>query len=314
MAEGLVVGIDLGGTNMQAGVVDANGAVLGRAYAETRPEEGEAAVMDRLAQLARDACARAATGIDGIEAVGIGAPGAIDHGRGVVLEAPNLRWNDVPLAEQLGPRLDGVRVRLDNDVNVATLGECRHGAGAGADEALGIWVGTGIGGGIVLGGQVHHGGFGTAGEIGHVLLFPTAPLGQRRLEEIASRAAIERRLTQLVRANHESAIGGAVEQGTLDIRTVQDAYQSGDALVTHVVDEAADLLGRVVANAVTLLGIRLVILGGGLTESLGEPYLKRVRAAAHEHVFPARCAEVEIVETALRREAGIIGAALLART
>ena len=130
----LVVGIDLGGTNMQIGVVDAEGKVLGQEKKKTKADQGAEAIIERMAKAIAKACEEAGVGLDAVAAVGIGAPGAIDYEHGVVLEAPNLGWRDLPLAERLGAALGGKPVLLDNDVNVAVYGENRLGAGKKLSE------------------------------------------------------------------------------------------------------------------------------------------------------------------------------------
>ncbi|MBN8646034.1 MAG: ROK family protein [Planctomycetes bacterium] len=313
----LVVGIDLGGTNMQIGVVDAANKITGRTKKKTKADEGQNAVIDRLVSGIEEACEEAHVKVSDLDAVGIGAPGGIDHKRGIVMEAPNLRWNDVPLAKILSDRLKGRPVVVDNDVNVAVYGENKLGAGNGAEDVLGVWVGTGVGGGLVLNGRLYQGGFGTAGEIGHTVLFPGAALGNRKLEENCSRKFIALRLARLIRANNPSMLteiaGGDDKIESVGAGALGEAYRKGDELVRTVVDESADLMGIAIAHSVTVLALPLVILGGGLTEALGDPYVKRVQASARANAFPRRCKDVKVVATKLEDDAGLLGAALLAR-
>ncbi len=308
------VGVDLGGTNMQIGVVDARGRVVARAKRKTRAEDPRAAVIDRIAEGIGEACAEAGLKPRQLGGVGIGAPGAVDPHAGVVLEAVNLRWNDVPLAAILSKRL-GVRVELDNDVNVAVFGEHAAGAGRGADDLLGVWVGTGIGGGLILNGRLHYGHFFTAGEIGHTILFPGNPDGTRTLEHNCSRTAIVERLVRLIRANRRSSLPDLVGGDLTDVRSkaVAKAYQDGDRLVTDVLDQAAELLGVSIAGVVTLLSLPRVVMGGGLTEAVGRPWVEKIEASVRRHVFPDRCRKVRVVASALEADAGVLGAALIAR-
>jgi len=188
-----VAGIDLGGTNMQIGVVDGDGAVIGRSRKKTQALEGRAKVIERIVEGANNACEQAGLTLKQTAGLGIGAPGAIDPHRGVVLEAVNLRWNDVALADILGDKL-GIPVIVDNDVNVAIYGEWKMGAGRGVNDMLGVWIGTGIGGGLILNDRLYEGALFTAGEIGHTIFYPGAPLGSRSLEENCSRTAVAERL------------------------------------------------------------------------------------------------------------------------
>ncbi|MBL0928023.1 MAG: ROK family protein [Phycisphaerales bacterium] len=310
-----VVGIDLGGTNMQVGVVGGRGEILGRSRRKTEAERGFVAVVDRMGEAVAEACAEAGVAVEGLSGIGVGSPGAIDFERGVVVEAPNLVWNNVPLAAELSRRCAGRPVLVDNDVNVAVYGENRLGAGENARDCLGVWVGTGIGGGLVLNGSMYYGAFGSAGEIGHVLVFPTIQLGERKLEEICSRTFLSRRLVRLIRSNHASSLASLPPErlDNLTAGDLCDAYVAGDELTRRVIDETADLLGVAIANVVTLLALPLVILGGGLTESLGEAYVRRVEASMRRSVFPAACRACRVVPTRLADNAGLLGAAMLAR-
>jgi glucokinase len=314
-----VIGVDLGGTNMQIGLVrtdaeaaGAEHAVLARAKRKTKAEIGFEGVLDRLAEAIQQACEEAEIDQNAAIALGIGAPGAIDRAAGTVIEAPNLRWNDAPLADALRDRL-GIPVVVDNDVNVAVLGEHRMGAGIGAEHMIGVWVGTGVGAGLILSGQLYAGAFGSAGEIGHMLALPTAQPGSRSLEHNCSRTAIIDRLTRLIRSNRRSALVELVE-GDLDklkSKTVGQAYAQGDELTVEVVDAAARLLGTHIAGIVTLLSLERVVLGGGFTEALGENFATNVRAAAAENIFPDTAKRCEIAVTALDDDAGVLGAAIL---
>ena len=309
-----VVGIDLGGTNMQIGVVSGDHKVIGSAKRKTKAEQGAPAVLDRIAEGVQAACEQAKVPMDRIGGIGIGAPGPVDPRRGVVLEAVNLRWDDVPLADELSGRL-GVPVTIDNDVNVAVMGENRFGAGQNAEHLLGVWVGTGVGGALILNGRMHYGALFSAGEIGHTILLPNAPIGGRTLENVCSRTSVVNRLAQLIASNHPSIITDFVKGDLSKIksRTLGDAYAQNDALTRAVIDESADLIGIAVANAVTLLSIKRVVLGGGLTEAIGAPYVERVRASAAAHAFPDELAELEVVASTLEDKAGILGAAWIAR-
>jgi glucokinase len=308
-----VVGIDLGGTNIQVGVVNGGYKVVGRAKRKSKPDEGRDRVIDRIVDGVSEACTAAKISPGDLGAVGIGAPGAIDHSSGTVIEAVNLRWDNVPLADLLGKKL-GKRVVVDNDVNVAVYGENRLGAGENARDLLGVWIGTGIGGGLILNGSLYQGNFMTAGEIGHTTLFPGNAPGLRSLEQNCSRTSIVERLTKLIRSNHKSVIPSLVDDDLSEIKSkvIAKAYEMGDELTVEVVDNAADLVGVSVAGVVTLLSLGRVVLGGGFTEALGEPFVDRVKKSVRAHVFPDKCRQVKVVGTKLCDDAGVLGAALLA--
>lgn len=314
--DSLFAGIDLGGTNMQIGVVSGGRRVIGRSKKKTPVEKGAAAIVDRIAEGLREACTDAGVPLTRLRGIGIGAPGAIDLERGVVREAPNLRWNGFPLAKELSKRLGRAPILVDNDVNVAVWGESRLGAARGARDVLGVWVGTGIGGGLILDGKLYSGAFGSAGEIGQMAVFPGATLGNRLLEEHCSRKHIARRLAQLVATNRPSILPKLAKDGDITAAgasTLAAAYRKKDALTREVIDESADVLGRAIGGCVTLLSLGMVILGGGLSEAMGAPYVNRVAAAARSVVFPSSLKRVKFVATTLEDDAGLLGAALLAR-
>lgn len=308
------VGIDLGGTNIQIGIVDKTGAVLGRSRKKTSADQGRDRVIDRLVEGVTEACTEAGLTPAQLGGLGIGAPGAVDPNLGMVLEAVNLRWNDVPLAKILKSKLN-LPVYTENDVNVAVYGEWKQGAGRGAADVLGIWLGTGVGGGLVLNNKLYSGALFTAGEIGHTTLYPNVPLGSRSLEQNCSRTAVADRLVKLIRSNHPSKLSKVVteEGGQIKSKLISEAYATGDALTVRIVEEVAYLVGVAAANVVTLLSLPRVILGGGLTEALGKPFVSLVRKSTRDAAFPDRCKQVEVVASELEDDAGVIGAAMLAR-
>ncbi len=311
------VGIDLGGTNMQIGVVSPNCKVLAPAKRKTKPEEKLDGVLGRIIDGVQEACQIAGIRIEDLGGVGIGAPGAVDPYQGVVLEAVNLRWTDVPLAEILTKKLK-VRTYLDNDVNVALYGEWKLGAGKGVKNLLGVWVGTGIGGALILDGRLYYGHYCSAGEMGHMILLPNMPRGFRSLEHNCSRSAVVERLVRLLKANVRSKITQEIDDGDysrIKSKTLARYYHDGekeDKVVCEVVDSAADLLGQAIGSMVTMLSLPRVVLGGGLTEALGKPFVSRVQGVARDIAFPDACKKVEVVASELLDDAGVLGAAMIA--
>jgi glucokinase len=316
----VAIGIDLGGTHFNAGLVrrdDSGWSIAERVGDRTPVEGGAAGVVERLASAVREVAQRAGVSIEALAGVGVAAPGAVDHTMGLIREAPNLRWVGVPLramlAGQLG--LPPERVVVENDVNAALLGERAAGAAAGMDGVVGVWVGTGVGGAIVLNGRLHHGGTGSAGEIGQTILMPRGTADTRVMEMVCSRKSVQARIARLMAANRPSVLAELIEAAgeTLDrysATTLARAYHAGDPLVASCVDEGADLLGVAIANVLTVLGVSAVVLGGGMTEALGQPYLDRVERSIKASVFPALIAERLVLRpTQLAAGAGMIGAA-----
>ncbi|MGV6815121.1 MAG: ROK family protein [Phycisphaerales bacterium] len=309
----LALGIDLGGTNIQAGVVDERGMVLGRAKVKTESEAGFDGVMDRVASAARQACEDAGVLMSSIHTAGLGVPGPIDPEKGIVIEAVNLRWNNAPVGMALADRL-GVPVYADNDVNVAVYGEWRIGAGRQAPDMLGVWVGTGVGGGLIINSQLHRGAHYSAGEIGHMLLYPGAHLGSRSVEHNCSRTAITHELIKLIRSNHPSIVTSLTDGKLhkMKSKVLAMAYEQGDDLVTTVVNDAADRLGIAIASAATLLSIDQVILGGGLIQAIGKPMVDIIRDSVQREIFPHSLRSISVESCVLGDDAGLIGAGLIA--
>ena len=315
-----VIGMDLGGTKILAAVVDEEGHVVAEAKVKTRPEKGPEAVIERMAEAARDAVQRLKLSWDAIRGVGVGAPGPVDPDAGIVYHTPNLPgWEEVPLTSQLGKAL-GVPVFLENDVNLGTLGEYILGAGQGTKDMVGIFVGTGIGGGLILDGKLHSGFRYAAAEVGHMILLADGPVcgcGKRGCAEaLASRTAIERDIWLGINAGRESRIpeltGSDPERLTSGV--LAQALREGDPLVSEVVSRAQWHLGLLTASIVNLVDPEMVVFGGGLIEALGDDFLSPVRVTARQYFIQQAGADrVRIVAAKLGDHAGVLGAAALAR-
>ncbi len=308
------IGIDLGGTNIQAGIVSRNGKIIARDKIKTKAAEGSDVVIKRICQVVTDVMKKSNMDHDAIQSIGVGAPGAIDVEKGIILNAPNLRWTNLPLTEILSRELQAPVV-VDNDANVGAWGECKAGAGTGFDDMMGIVVGTGIGACIILGGNIYYGHFKTAGEIGHTIIDANAPLGMRTVENLASRTSIVNQLTQLIQCNHQSVIteltGGDLSK--IRSKVLAESLKRKDPLAREVISQAAKIVGTAIANAVTLLSLPCVVVGGGVTEALGKPWVDEIRAAFEKFAFPSELKSCKILPSALGDDAGVVGAAMLAR-
>ncbi|MEM6749711.1 MAG: ROK family protein [Planctomycetota bacterium] len=311
--EPLYLGIDLGGTNMQCGVCRGH-EVLARDGAKTKAEEGRDDVLSRMVELIDRVCEEAGVKRGDVSGLGIGAPGAIDVHKGVMLKGGNIGWSDFPLRDALS-ELTGMPVTVDNDVNVAAWGEQQAGAGRGHDDLIAIWVGTGIGGGLVLNGSLYHGSRSTAGEIGFTVLNADGVLGRRYFEHLASRTSVVHHLQRMLMANHESVVPELVDGKLSKVRSkvLGKAVAAEDPLTREVISIAARYVGVGAANAVTLLSLPCVVLGGGLTEAVGDFFVDAVRESFKANVFPHHLQSCKIVASELEDDAGVIGAALLAR-
>jgi glucokinase len=238
----------------------------------------------------------------------------MDLKAGIVLVSPNLNWTNVPLREALESELERPVV-LENDVRGAAWGEHKLGAGRGREDMLAVWIGTGVGGGLILNGSIYHGEFGSAGEFGHMSVTPFGDDDMRTVEHRCSRTGMARIIRRRLDDHPESPVW-AITDGTGQItgsKQFARALEAGCPLTRAVIDEAADILGVAIASAITLLAVDTVVLGGGVTEALGEPYLQRVRKSFERYVFPDRSRRCELLMTELKDDAGLLGAAMLAR-
>ncbi len=308
------VGVDLGGTNMSAGIIDSKNKPVGRIKKPTKSFEGGDKVIKRIAKMVDSIIEKSKISRDDIGGLGIGGPGAIDVNKGLVLNAPNLGWNKYNLSKALGD-LVKMPVAVDNDVNVAVYGEVKAGAAKGYDHALGIWTGTGVGGAIVLGGKLYYGHYLTAGEVGHTILHPHAAWGRRTLENCASRTNIARLIIELIKANNPSKVTELVDGDYTRVRSkvIAKAVKAKDKVAIGVVRDAAHVTGIVAANLVTVLSLPCVVMGGGLATELGKTWVDWVQESFEKYVFPRDLRKVKIVGTALGDDAGIVGAGIIAR-
>jgi len=311
-----VIGIDIGGTNLVLGAVAEDGSALhGLRTESTRVEEGPEAVVARLVALSRQAIedTRAVDSSATIIGVGIGSPGPLDRITGRVLMTPNLGWTNLPLRDSIQTALD-LPAALDNDANCAILGEWWHGAARGTRQAIGITVGTGIGGGIITDGKLYHGFSDVAGELGHTTIDADGRLckcgNYGCLEAYAAGPAIARRAVEAVRAGVDSRlpdyVSGKLE--TLNAQIVYEAARDGDELALEVVRETSRLLGTGIANLVNIFNPEVVVVCGGVTlagASLFDPLRQEVRRRAFRPAAEAcRILPGELIGTA-----GVYGAA-----
>jgi glucokinase len=313
-----IIGVDLGGTNIVAGALSLDGARhLAMRSIPTNSALGDEAVAERIVGLVQEVILNTMeeTGAarKDFVGVGVGAPGPLDRERGIVIVAPNLGWSNFPLRDRIQDRL-GLPTTLDNDANCATFGEWWQGAGRGSRNMIGLTIGTGIGGGIILEGQLYHGASDVAGEIGHT----TLDVNGRHckcgnygcLEAYASGPAIATRAREvMVREEGESVIptmvNGKFDQITA--QTVYDAAKAGDQVAQEIVRDTARYLGAGIANLLNIFNPDTVVIAGGVTaagEALFDPLHREVRRRAFRPAVHA----VRIVPGELPGSAGVVGA------
>ena len=313
-----VVGVDMGGTKILAAIIGSNGQIVSRFKTMTRADKSADEVISRIAECISKAIKKANLDHTQIRAIGIGAPGVIDSETGVVIYAPNLRWTNVALKTALENQIK-IPVTVDNDVNLGTLGEQALGAGRGIENLVGVFIGTGIGGGIILNGKLFYGANGTAGEIGHVILKPDGPrcsCGNRGcLEALASRTAISRHVRKAVTQQGKKSILPELNKGNLDLvrsRALAKAVERGDKVTASAIQRAQYYLGVGVATVTGLINPQVVVLGGGLIEAMGEDFVNGVYDVATKLALPNAMNGVKVVSAKLGDDAGVIGGAVLA--
>ena len=316
MSSASILGIDVGGTKVESALVDADGSVRTAHRHPTNADRGAHRVVDDIVRCVRSCLSQASRRA---VAAGVGVAGQVDPETGVVRSAPSLDWREVPLRERLEDALD-LPVTVANDVRAITHGVWTHGAGRGTDNLVVVFVGTGIGGGIVSDGHVLEGGQGLAGELGHTTLMPYGRSCRCRSrgcwEAYAGGWALGERARQAARTDPEA--GAALIERAGDVesitgRTVHEAYDEGDPLATRLVDATAEYLGLGLASVVNAVNPERVVLGGGVIE--GHPsYAEEARRIVRAQALRPAADEVEIVTSELGGRAGTVGAATMAWT
>ena len=311
MPAGCVIGVDLGGTKLLAGVIDRDLAVHHRAWRRSRSADTEELLEKVVASVVevRDAAEAEVLG------VGIGIPSLLDARRGVAAYTVHLPLIGVPFRDVMAERL-GLPVFVANDATLAMLVEHRYGAARGASDAVLLTLGTGIGGGLVVGGRLVDGAVGAAGEPGHMVVDVDGPPctcgGNGCLESLASGSALGREGARVARAASDSALGAALEAGReITGALVTELAHDGDRAARDVVALVGMRLGLGIANLVNLLNPSVVVVGGGMVAA-GDMLLEPARTVVRERALPPSRDVVSVLPARFGEEAGMLGAALLA--
>jgi glucokinase len=317
-AEGDVfVGIDLGGTKISAALVDGEGRIISKDQRETEASTGLDDVVARMTDAASKVMNDGGVLPAGVSGVGVAAPGPIDAKTGVVTAPPNLPgWKDVPLRQLIQDEL-GLPTALENDANAAALAEHRFGAGRGTKHMIYVTASTGIGGGLILNGDLYDGATGAAGEIGHMTILPQGPYcgcGNRGcLEALASGRAIAREARESVTRGVPTLIAQLAEGDPerISAKLVARAAAQGDTEAEEILDEAMSYLGVGMANLVNLFNPQLIVIGGGLTK-MGSRLFDPVRRIIDRRAFSTAAQAARVVPAQLGDDAGVLGAATVA--
>ncbi len=313
----LRLGVDLGGTNARAALVDQAGALVASCKLQ-HDERTPLAVARTVAAAVRQVAGQAGVAVAGLGGAGVGVAGQCLGATGMVLNAPNLGWRDVPLGDLLRAEL-GLPVRVVNDLSAAAWGERAFGAARGVDDAVLVFVGSGVGAGLILGGRLHEGGSGVAGELGHVKVTPRGAPPRRCgcgewgcLEAYAGGMNLAARVREDLAEGRAGAVLAAAggDPGRVSASAVEAAYLGGDGYARELWAETGELLGTAMANLCTVLNPTRLVLGGGVL--LGCPNLMRIsRAHLGDRTLRAARRGLSVEAAGLGDDAGVVGAALL---
>lgn len=309
------IGIDLGGTKILIGLVEKeSGKVVSHIKKKTKKEKGPENILRKMVEGVEELLEESGKSFTEISSIGIGSAGQIDRKNGIIIGAPNLDCYNLNLKEILQNKFN-IPVFVGNDVEVATIGEQKFGAGKGCADFVCVFVGTGIGSAIVKNGHIIYGATGTAGELGHIIVDlngrPCACGAHGCLEAYASRSAIETRIEGALKKGRKSCISEYLEEGkAITSSMIRKSIEREDELVTQCVSEASEYLSGGLASVINLINPELIILGGGLIEAVDYFYKQTIKKAKSKSL-PVPAEKIRFSKTILGDYSGVIGAALL---
>lgn len=311
-----VIGVDLGGTKIMAGVVAADHKILGRGKRNTPAKEGAAAILKTMLECIDEALAEAGLARTDVVAAGVGSPGPLDTEAGVILYSANMNVKNFALGPDLSKAL-GVPVKVNNDVRVGGYGEFMLGAARGYTDVIAAFVGTGIGGCLIQGGRIVAGSTNNAGEIGHIVVKvggPRCGCGSTGcMEALASKTAISNRLVKASK-KRDCPLGEKIQRkGRLKSGDLAEAVRNKDEIAIREVERAAFYLGVGLGGLVNVLGPQIVVIGGGVAHALGQPYLDLITENARRQIITDPDKTIKFALATLGDDAGVLGASLFAR-
>jgi len=318
VGKGKWIGFDLGGTKMVASVFDEDYKSLGRERKKTKGHLGAETGVERIIKCIKDAIDDAKIDADELEGIGIGCPGPVDPKKGILVQAPNLGWHEVSIAKQLKDEFK-VDVHVLNDVDAGVYGEYCFGVGQGVDSLLGVFIGTGIGGGFIYQDTILQGSRISCMEIGHVPTHPDGPIASGglpgSLESVTSRLAISSQIAQAAYRGQAPIIAEADGTDLANLRSgiLADALKKDEPMVVEIMAHAAIVLGKNVAGLIHTLAPDRVVLGGGLVEAMPDFFSKKVKEGMKQWLLPAYRDVADLHVAKLGDDAGIMGAAAWAR-
>ncbi|MDF2668019.1 MAG: family glucokinase [Paenibacillus sp.] len=310
MSEKIYIGVDLGGTSVKVGICNEEGKLLHTFEGPTGAEEGAQAVLDRIAQYVKQIVSDSSYSWEQVAGVGAGIAGFIDLAQGIVIESVNLKWHNVEITKELNARLN-LPVKVNNDANVAALGEAWSGAGKGVQHLICFTLGTGVGGGIIINGKIIEGFRGMAAELGHMKVVPDLEAiqcgcGQMGcVETVSSATGIIRMAKDAVGRGEPTTLS---ELESISAKDVFDAAKDGDEVAIRIVKRAAYYLAKAMAAVAVVLNPQRFIVGGGVSRA-GDILFDEIRKVYKQYVPAVFVDGVDIVPAQLGNDAGIVGAA-----
>ncbi|SDD53563.1 glucokinase [Terribacillus halophilus] len=314
--DGLLVGVDIGGTTIKLAIIDDTSEIVEKWEIKTDKFEQGLHIPKQIWETIQLKLSELGIAKERIQGIGVGAPGFVVPRNGVIAEAVNVGWRDFPLSAELGV-LSGLPVFIDNDANLAALGEVWKGAGAQQENIIAITLGTGVGAGLIANGHIINGINGTAGEIGHVTVEENgAPCNCGRkgcLETVSSATGISRLATEAAAAHPKSGLGKRLaDNGQVSSKDVFELAAKGDEQANGIVDRATTVLAQVLSNAAILTNPSRIIIGGGVSRA-GDALIGPIKEAFKKAALPRTTYECEIVPAQLGNDAGVYGAAYLVK-
>lgn len=311
MDKNFVIGIDLGGTKISGALADLGGKVISQYTLPTNAFEGEAPVLNRIIEVIETVLKEAGKTTDEIKAIGIGSPGPLDAKKGIIITTPNLPFKNFKLVDPIREKF-GIPTYLDNDANVAAIGENVFGAGKGTENMVFVTVSTGIGGGAIINGKIYRGNTCNALEIGHITLEKDGPRcncgNYGCAEALASGTAIGKRAKEAIDEGKETSLRNYENATSYEV--FQEAAK-GDKVAAEILETSLNYLGICVANIITSFDPEMVIIGGGVSKG-GNIVFEKVEQVVKERCFDTMAASCKIVPAGLGTDAGVIGAVALA--
>ncbi|SMC28922.1 glucokinase [Clostridium acidisoli DSM 12555] len=308
-----VIGIDLGGTKISGALANLSGDIISKYVLPTNASEGEESVLKRIFTVIEKVLEDGKKSSEEIKAIGIGSPGPLDVKKGIVISTPNLPFENFELVKPISERFN-IATYLDNDANVAAIGEHIFGAGKGTENMVFVTVSTGVGGGAILNGRIYRGSTCNALEIGHTTIEKNGPRcncgNYGCVEALASGTAIGKRAKEAVQRGEETSLKNYKEVSSYEV--FKEA-EKGDKVASEILDSCLNYLGICIANIIASFDPEMVIIGGGVTNG-GSIVFEKVREVVKERCFDSMANSCKIAPAGLGTDAGVIGAVALAIT